>query len=394
MEMKPLLEQAHEVFIHNYKPFPVVFERGEGNCLFDVEGKKYLDFVAGIAVNALGYSDETLKNALKQQIDAFTHCSNLYYNKPSIDAASKLVAASGLDQVFFCNSGAEANEAAFKLARKYARKHYPESKSEIVSMKNSFHGRTIAAITVTGQEKYQKGLSPLLPGVSHTPYNDLSALEEVMNENTCALILEIIQGEGGIVTIDEDFLKGARTLCDRYDAALIYDEVQTGIGRTGEIFAFQHFGVKPDILSLAKGLGAGVPIGAMVANEKWASGFEPGDHASTFGGNPLATTAANVVLEALMTGELLANVKKQGDYLGAKLDELMAQKNNVLEVKGLGLMRGIAIEGSIPELVGKCMEKGLLVVGAGSNVVRMVPPLTITEQEIDEAIAILGDCLQ
>ncbi|PKM94199.1 MAG: aspartate aminotransferase family protein [Firmicutes bacterium HGW-Firmicutes-1] len=392
--MKEVVKKGKEVFVNNYKQFPVVFEYGEGAYLFDIEGKKYLDFVSGIAVNALGYNNTELNQALKDQIDKFTHCSNLYYNQPSIDAANKLINGSGLDKVFFCNSGAEANEAALKLARKYSKKHFGEDKYEIITMKNSFHGRTIATITATGQEKYQKGLSPLLPGIKYTEYNNIEALKNIISDHTCAILLEIIQGEGGIVTIDSDYLKAVRKLCDEHNLVLIFDEVQTGIGRTGELFAYQLFNVKPDILTLAKGLGAGIPIGAMVANEKVADGFEPGDHASTFGGNPLACTAANIILDKLINGDLQSNVKEQGAYLNKKLIELMNKKDSIIDIRGIGLIQGIALQNEdISAIIHKCMEEGLLLVGAGSNVIRFVPPLIISEKEIDEAIKILDKCI-
>ncbi len=395
MEMKELVNIGKEVFINNYRQLPIVFEEGKGNSLIDKEGKEYLDFVAGIAVNALGYKNTKLNEALKAQIDKFTHCSNLYYNEPSIEAAQKLIKASGLDKVFFCNSGAEANEAAIKLARKYSKEKFGQEKYEIISMKNSFHGRTIATITATGQEKYQKNLSPLLPGVKYCEYNNIEQIENTISDKTCAVLIEIIQGEGGIVSIEKDYLIKLRALCDKHNVVLIFDEVQTGIGRTGEIFAYQLYDIKPDILSLAKGLGAGIPIGAIVANDKVAMGFEPGDHASTFGGNPLACTAANVVLSELLEGGLLAHIKEMGEYLKNKLAELMNKKDVIVDIRGTGLIQGIALEGtSIIEVLTKCMENGLLLVGAGSNVIRFVPPLTITKEEIDKAIDILDKSLR
>lgn len=394
MEMEKLVATGKEVFINNYRQLPIVFEEGKGNSLIDKEGKEYLDFVAGIAVNALGYKNTKLNEALKAQIDKFTHCSNLYYNEPAIEAAQKLIKASGLNKVFFCNSGAEANEAAIKLARKYSKEKFGQDKYEIISMKNSFHGRTIATITATGQEKYQKNLSPLLPGIKYCEYNNIEQIENTISDKTCAVLIEIIQGEGGIVSIDKDYLIKVRALCDKYNVVLIFDEVQTGIGRTGEIFAYQLYDIKPDILSLAKGLGAGIPIGAIVANEKVARGFEPGDHASTFGGNPLACTAAKVVLSELLEGDLLVHIKEMGEYLKAKLSELKKKKDVIIDLRGTGLIQGIALDGvSILEVLTKCMEKGLLLVGAGSNVIRFVPPLTITKEEIDKAIDILDKSL-
>ncbi|MBC7960528.1 MAG: aspartate aminotransferase family protein [Vallitaleaceae bacterium] len=393
--MNELIEQGDAVFTNNCKRYPIVFERGEGVYLYDVEGKKYLDFTSGIAVNALGYKNESLNSALKAQIDRFTHCSNLYWNEAGITAAQKLVEASGLDRVFFCNSGAEANEAAFKMARKYAQKHFGEDKYEIISMKNSFHGRTIATITATGQEKYRKGFGPLLPGIVYGEFNNIENIKSLVTPKTCAILIEIIQGEGGIVSIDPDFLKQVRTLCDEHNIVLIMDEVQTGIGRTGAIFAYQHFGIKPDIVSIAKGIGAGIPLGAIIACDKVATGFEPGDHQATFGGNPLACTAANVVLDALMTTDLLENVKKQGAYLATKLLALKEKKKCIVDTRGMGLMQGIALENcDIPLIVNKCMAAGLLLVGAGANVIRFVPPLIVNEKEIDEAISILEACIE
>lgn len=392
--MLEIIEQGKKSFINNYAQIPLVIERGEGVYLFDSEGKKYLDFVSGIAVNALGYQHKGLNDALKAQIDRFTHCSNLYWNQPSIDAAQKLTKASGLDKVFFCNSGAEANESAIKLARKYAKKVGEDEKVEIISMKNSFHGRTMGAITVTGQKKYQKGLDPLLPGVKYCNFNDTVDFLMQINEFTCAVILEIIQGEGGIVNIEPEFLKAVKASCVEHDVVLIYDEVQTGIGRTGKMFAYQHVDVKPDILTLAKGLGAGIPIGAIVATEKVAAAFEPGDHAATFGGNPLATTAANVVLDELMNENLLDHIVEMGEYLEAKLTELMLNKSCVTGVKGMGLMMGITInDNSIAKIKEQCMEKGLLIVGAGKDVIRLVPPLIVEKKDIDEAMRILDECL-
>lgn len=394
MNMQEWVQKGKEVFTNNYRQLPVVIEKGEGCYLFDIEGKRYLDFVSGIAVNALGYGHKGLNDALKAQLDCFTHCSNLYYNKPAIEAAQKLVETSGLDKVFFCNSGAEANETALKLSRKYAKKYFGEDKFEIITMKNSFHGRTIATITATGQEKYQKGLSPLLPGIKYCDFNDLDSLKNTIGPNTCAVMLEIIQGEGGIVNVDPDYLKSVRALCDEYNLVLIFDEVQTGIGRTGEIFAYQLYNIKPDIVTLAKGLGAGIPVGAMVANENVAAGFEPGDHASTFGGNPLACTASNFVLSELTEGTLLENIKASGVYLKSKLNLLKDKKECIIDIRGEGLIQGIALEGiDIPTVLVKCMEEGLLLIGAGSNVIRFVPPLIVTKKEIDEAVSILEKCL-
>lgn len=395
MTMQEWIEEGKDVFMNNYRQLPVVFEKGEGCFLYDVEGKKYLDFVAGIAVNALGYNYKPLNEALKNQLDRFTHCSNLYYNKPSIEAARKLISATGLDKVFFCNSGAEANETALKLCRKYSKKTFGEDKFEIISMKNSFHGRTFATITATGQEKYQKGLSPLLPGIKYCEFNNIEDLKSKIGEHTCGILLEIIQGEGGIVAIDPQYLKEVRDLCDANNLVLIFDEIQTGIGRTGELFAYQNYGVLPDIITSAKGLGAGIPIGATIASKKVSKGFEPGDHATTFGGNPLACTAANVVLDTIVNGGLLEEIKSKGLYLRKKLLGLKDKKSNILEIRGQGLMQGIALENcNISDVLQGCMDKGLLLVGAGNNIIRFVPPLIISKEEIDMAVTILDSCLE
>lgn len=392
--MIDLISKGKKVFINNYKQHNVVIDHGDGSYVFDLNGKKYLDFVAGIAVNSLGYNHKALNNALTKQINKLLHCSNLYYNKPAIQAAEKLIQASGLNKVFFCNSGAEANEAALKLCRKYASKVFGEEKNEIITMKNSFHGRTIATVTATGQEKYQEGFGPLLPGIKYCKYNDIEELKKNINAKTCGILLELIQGEGGIVTVEYEFLKVVKELCEKNNLVLIFDEVQTGIGRTGKMFAYQHFNIKPDIVSLAKGLGSGLPIGAIIANEKVAGAFEPGDHASTFGGNPLACTAANVVLDELINNGLLDSIQKKGEYLRKKLMELKEKKSSISEVKGLGLMQGIALENkNVLNIIQKSMEKGLLLVGAGNNVIRFVPPLIIEENEIDEAIMVLESCI-
>lgn len=385
------ISMGQESFINTYKPFPVLFDYGKGVYMYDIEGKKYLDFVAGIAVNSLGYGNEKLNNALKNQIDKFLHCSNLYWNESAIDAANILSELSGLDRVFFCNSGAEANEGAMKLARKYAKKYVSKDRYEIISMKNSFHGRTIGAITATGQEKYQKDLSPLLPGIKYCEYNNINSLKETINDNTCAIIVEVIQGEGGIVPADFEYIKEIRNICDDKNIVLIIDEVQTGIGRTGKTMAYEHYDIRPDIVTLAKGLGSGIVVGAIVANDKVAKGFEPGDHASTFGGNPIACTAVNVVLNEIKNGDLLRNVKEQGDYLKEKLKRLKSQYSFITDVRGIGLMLGIEVTIPVSTVVSKSLEKGLLLVGASSNVIRFVPPLVVTNENIDEAILILEE---
>jgi len=367
------IEKGQEVFLQNYKPLPILIERGEGNHIFDNEGNKYLDFVAGIATNALGYSYEPLKKAMKDQIDKM----------------QKLVELSGLSKVFFCNSGAEANEAALKLGKRYINKFVGGHKSEIITMKNSFHGRTIATVSITGQTKYHEGFAPLFEGVTYTDFNDAKALELVLTEKTAILMIEPIQGEGGIRPAEKSFLEKARALCDALDIVLIFDEVQCGIGRTGTVFAYEQYGVKPDIVTLAKGLGAGYVIGAIIANEKTSKGFEPGTHASTFGGNPLSTTAAGVVLDALMHDGLLEHVKAMGAYLEAGLKALKKRQTSILEVRGMGLMMAIEMDQPVGDIIARALDKGLMLINSGTHIIRFVPPLTIKQTEIDEMIHIL-----
>jgi len=393
--MSTLIEQGKNSFMTNYKQFDIVIDHGEGNYVFDNTGKKYLDFVAGIATNSLGYGNQVLKDALHAQVDKFLHCSNLYWNEPSIKAATKLVSLSGLDKVFFCNSGAESIEAAMKLARKAQKAQGNDEKTEYISMKESFHGRTFAAITATGQLKYQKGLDPLFPGVSYAEFNNIDSIKTLVNEKTCAIMVEPVQGEGGIKPAEQSFMTELRSLCDEKEIVLIFDEVQCGIGRTGKLFAYQNYGIKPDIVCLAKGLGSGVPIGAIIANDKTAVGFQPGDHASTFGSNPLVTSAANVVLDVIGAPDFLENVVKKGAYLNEKLIELQSKYDFISDVRGLGLMQGLVFDINVDRLaiVMEAMNKGLLLVTAGSDVIRFVPPLTIELSEIDECVVILDSIL-
>ncbi len=372
-----------QVLMNTYAQLPVTFTHGEGLYLVDDSGKKYLDFVAGIAVNGLGYSHEGLKTALKDQVDKLLHVSNLYYTDTMIEAAEELSKVTEMDKVFFCNSGAEAVEASLKLARKYAAAKGYEDRYGYVTMKNSFHGRTMGAITATGQTKYQKGLGPLLPGVTYAEFNNLNSVIELVDAHTCAVVVEVLQGEGGIVPAEKDFLQGLRQLCDEKDICLIFDEVQTGAGRLGEPCGHMVFGVKPDIMAMAKGLGAGVPVGACLANNKVAIGFEPGDHASTFGGNPLAMAAVQVVIRDMLNEQMMNHVKEMGKYLKECLEELKSDFTCIKEVKGLGLMQGISLEYPPKELTLRALDEGLLLVGAGSDVVRFVPPLVVDREAID-----------
>ncbi|WP_304942662.1 aspartate aminotransferase family protein [Vallitalea guaymasensis] len=392
--MEQLINKGKEVFMSTYAQFPIVIEKGEGVKVYDKDGNEYIDFVAGIAVNSLGYKNERLVAELKEQLDKLTHCSNLYWNEPAIEAAGLLVEHSGLDKVFFCNSGAEAIEGSLKLARKYAKKNLGADKNGIITMKNSFHGRTYGAVTATGQLKYQKGLDPLLPGVKYAEFNNIESLEEAIDDNTCAVLLEPIQGEGGIRPANKEYLKQVREICDKNNLVLIFDEVQCGIGRTGEIFAYGLYDVKPDIVALAKGLGGGVPIGAVIANEKVAEGFCPGDHASTFGGNPLVCTAAKVVLEEISNEGILDNIKIQGNYLTKKLNELKDKYDLITDVRGHGLMLGMEMNIPVKDIIKKCMEKRLLLVGSGERIIRFVPPFIVKKEDIDSAVSVLGSVLE
>lgn len=391
--MKDMISKGQQVFMENYKQLPIVLAKGEGNCVYDTDGKKYLDFVAGIATNALGYSYEPLKEAIKEQVDQLTHCSNLYYNEPSIEAAALLVKLSGLDKVFFCNSGAEANEAALKLAKRYTNLYVDEKKTKIVTMKNSFHGRTIATVSITGQTKYHEGFAPLFDGVEYTVFNDVEALEKAIDDKTAILMIEPIQGEGGIRPAEKEFLSKARELCDKKEVVLIFDEVQCGVGRTGKAFAYEHYGVKPDIVSLAKGLGAGFAIGAIVANEKVSKGFVPGTHAATFGGNPIATTAAKVILGAIDEGPLLDHVMYTSAHLTKGLEALRSKYDLIVDVRGMGLMMAIECSKPVGGIVSSAMDAGLLLINSGTHVLRFVPPLTITIKEIDEMLTILDSII-
>lgn len=389
-----IVERGKKVVMNVYNRYPIAIKKGSGMYVWDTTGKKYLDFVGGIAVNALGNNHKKLVEAISKQAAEIIHCSNYYWNEPMIELAELLIDNTCFDKTFFCNSGAEANEAALKLSRKYAVKYHDgENRFEIISMKNSFHGRTYAAITATGQLKYQKGLNPLMPGIKHITFNDFDELKMAVNEKSCAVLLEPIQGESGIHPADKEYLQKVRNLCDEKDLLLIFDEVQCGVGRTGELCAYQYYGVEPDVLTFAKGLAGGVPIGAMLTKQKAADAFQPGDHASTFGGNPLATAAGKIVITELLENNLLENVRKQGKYLSTKLNELKSKSNVIKEVRGVGLLQGIEITLEASAVIKNVMEKGLLLASAGTNVIRFVPSLTVCEKEIDEMIDILASCL-
>src|SRR5574337_511191 len=384
-----VITQAARYLVNTYARFPVTLVKGSGVHVWDAEGKAYLDFAAGIAVDVLGHCHPKVAEAIRAQSETLLHVSNLYYIEPQIRLARALSEHSFGGKVFFCNSGAEANEAAIKLARRYAKARWSSDRYEIVCMRDSFHGRTMATVTATGQPKYSQGFEPLLPGFKHIPFNDLPAAERAIDSRTCAVLVEPIQGESGVRVPDDDYLPGLRRLCTERDVLLILDEVQTGMGRTGRLFAYEHSGIEPDIMTLAKGLGGGLPIGAMLAKDGVADAFVPGSHASTFGGNPFITTVAHAVLTEILDAQLPERAAKIGAYFLDRLRELATRYPFVKEVRGLGLM--LALELSVPAkpIVDRCLKRGLLILTAGDQVLRFVPPLIIGEAEVDEAMHIL-----
>ncbi|ADU75562.1 acetylornithine aminotransferase [Acetivibrio thermocellus AD2] len=396
MQLEEIINLDKKYFMNTFgNRTPVCFSHGKGINLWDINGKKYYDFLAGIAVNALGHSHPKLVNAIKQQAEKLIHCSNLYYIESQAKLAEKLVSISCADKVFFANSGAEANEGAIKLARIYFKKKGMPEKYEIITLEKSFHGRTLATIAATGQDKYQKPYCPLTPKFLKVPINDLEALEKAINSSTCAVMIEPIQGESGVNLTSVEYMKGVRKLCDEKGILLIFDEVQCGLGRTGKLFAYEHFGVEPDIFTLAKALGGGFPIGALCAKEHVASAFEPGDHGSTFGGNPLACTAALAALDVIIEEGLVENSAKMGTYFMSKLSELAEKYSIIQEVRGKGLMIGVqlSIDAAV-EIKNKCFEKGYLIGSIGNNILRMLPPLIVTEQDIDGMIDTLDSVFQ
>ena len=373
--------------------YGIVLDHGAGVCVYDTKGHRYLDFLGGIAVNVLGHAHPALVRAISAQAERLIHCSNLYYTRAQADAADRLTHLSGLGKVFFANSGAEANEGAIKLARKYAWRKDP-AKVEILTALHSFHGRTLAALTATGQPKYHEGFGPLPGGFSYVPYGDSDALEAQISEKTCAVLLETIQGEGGVHVPPADYWKEVRALCDRYDACLILDEIQSGMGRTGTFFAYEGFDVKPDIVTLAKGLAGGVPIGAFIARDEVAAAFGLGDHGSTFGGNPLACAAALAVLDEMEKSAFLANVRETGDYFKAQLETLRQKYPHlILQVRGRGLLLGAALSRPGREIVDACLREGAIINCTAETVLRFVPPLIVTKAQIDQLIAILDRVL-
>ena len=390
MSMNEQMNHAEENILHTYNRFPVMFDHGEGCYLYDTEGKKYLDFAAGIAVNSLGYHYPGYDEALKAQIDKLTHISNLYYNEPMSEAGEKLVKASGLSKAFFTNSGTEAIEGALKAARKYAYTKYGKEaqKYEIIAMNHSFHGRSMGALSVTGTEHYREPFEPLIGGVKFADFNDLDSVKAQITDKTCAIITEVVQGEGGIYPAEKEFLEGLRALCDEKDIILIFDEIQCGMGRTGYYFAWQSYGVKPDVMTCAKALGCGVPVGAFVLGEKAASAsLIPGDHGTTYGGNPFVCAAVSKVFDIYEKDDILAHVQELTPYLEEKLDKLVDKYPVVAARRGKGFMQGLVITGTtVGSIVTKALENGLLVISAGSDVLRLVPPLVITKENIDEMV--------
>ncbi|MBR0085048.1 MAG: aspartate aminotransferase family protein [Lachnospiraceae bacterium] len=388
MHKEDYINLGEQYLLHTYNRYQLVLERGEGVYLYDTDGKKYLDFAAGIAVFALGYGNKAYNDALKDQIDKILHTSNLYYNVPAVEAAEKLAGITGLSKVFFTNSGTEAIEGAIKTARKYAYLKDGSNDHEIIAMENSFHGRSMGALSVTGNPKYQEAFKPMIGNIRFAKFNDLESVKALVNDKTCAILVEPVQGEGGIYPADKAFLEGLRQICDEHDALLMFDEIQCGMGRTGDMFAYQGYGVMPDVMCTAKALGCGVPVGAFVMNDKTAAAsLAPGDHGTTYGGNPFATAAVSKVIDLFKELDIVEHVRKVSGYLEEKLKELAAKYDFIKEQRGKGLMRGLVIEGISPgEIVKKAIDEGLIVITAGSNVIRLVPPLVITEAHVDEMI--------
>lgn len=392
MTNNEIMSRGQEVVMNTYGRFPIALVKGKGSYVWDANGKQYLDFVGGIAVCDLGHCPDELQQVIKEQAGLLWHVSNLYWIEPQVKLAEKLINISGLGKAFFCNSGAEANEAAIKLVRKYFFRQKEPQRNQIIVFKDSFHGRTLATLTATGQSKYQEGFAPLPEGFVYADYNDLVSVEKLINDQTAAIMLEPVQGEGGVNPADPVFLNSLRRICNREGILLVFDEVQCGVGRTGKFMACQSCGVLPDIVTMAKGLGGGFPIGAMLATDKAATGFLPGDHASTFGGNPLAAAVADKVVELVSAPVFLENVNKMGGYLRKSLEDI--RDDRIVGVRGQGLMLGVEFKTPVKDLVQICMQNGLLLLGAGPNVLRFVPPLNINEKEINQAAGILKQALK
>ena len=392
--MKAYIEEAERDLLHTYNRYQIVLDRGEGVYLYDTDGKKYLDFVSGIAVFALGYGNKEYNEALKTQIDKVIHTSNYYYNVPAIEAARKLKKVSGMDRVFFTNSGAEAVEGAIKAARKYAYQKDGCTDHEIIAMNHSFHGRTFGALSVTGNAKYREAFEPMIGHVKFADLNDIDSVKNKLSEKTCAIILETVQGEGGLYPASEEFLLKVRTICDEKDILLILDEIQCGMGRTGCMYAWQKYGVKPDIMTTAKALGCGVPVGAFLMTERVAaSSLVAGDHGTTYGGNPLACAAVEKVLDLFEKNHIIDNVREVAPYLEQRLEELKSRYDCITERRGTGLMQGLVFDHPVRDIIDRAIQKGLILINAGAEIIRFVPPLVITRENVDEMISILDTCI-
>ena len=394
-EMQSYIDEAEQALLHTYNRYQVVFDKGEGVYLYDMDGKKYLDFVAGIAVFALGYHHEAYNDALKSQIDKIIHTSNYYYNAPAIEAAKKLKEISGMDRVFFTNSGAEAVEGAIKAARKYAYLKDGKTDHEIIAMNHSFHGRTMGALSVTGNPHYREAFEPMIGNIRFADLNDFESVMAQVNDKTCAILFETVQGEGGIYLATEEFMQKVRKLCDERDILMILDEIQCGMGRTGTMFAWQRYGIKPDVMATAKALGCGVPVGAFLMTEKvGANSLVAGDHGTTYGGNPLACAAVSKVIDLFKEQDVLSNVNRVGAYLEKRLDGLVEEFPCVETRRGAGLMQGLVFNRPVGDIIKQAMERGLVLINAGTSIIRFVPPLVITEEHVDDMIEILRDSIE
>ena len=394
LSMKKYIDEAEAALLHTYNRYQVVFDKGDGVYLYDMEGKKYLDFCAGIAVFALGYNNREYNDALKGQIDKIIHTSNYYYNVPAVEAAVKMKKVSGMDRVFFTNSGAEAVEGALKAARKYAYLKDGRTDHEIIAMEHSFHGRTFGALSVTGNPHYREAFEPMIGNIRFAQMNDFDSVLSQVTDKTCAIIMETVQGEGGIYPAQEEFLKKVRVLCDEKDILLILDEIQCGMGRTGYMYAWQRYGVKPDIMTTAKALGCGVPVGAFLMTEKvGAHSLTSGDHGTTYGGNPLACAAVSKVLDLFEKDNIIDNVRQVGAYLEEKLAALVDSYDFIEAHRGVGLMQGLVFSIPVGDIINRALAKGLILINAGTNIIRFVPPLVITRENVDDMLVILKDCL-
>lgn len=393
MNTEQIIETAEEKLIHTYNRYQIVLDKGEGVRLYDKNGKEYLDFGAGIAVFALGYQNKEYNDALKAQIDKLIHTSNYFYNEPAAEAAKAITEASGMDRVFFTNSGTESIEGAIKLAKKVAYLKDGSTDHEIIAMEHSFHGRSMGALAVTGNKHYQEAFGPMIPGIRFAKYNDLESVKALVNDKTCAILFETVQGEGGIYPATKEFIEGVRKLCDEKGILLILDEIQCGMGRTGSMFAYQQYGVKPDIVTVAKALGCGVPIGAFLATEEVSKALVPGDHGTTYGGNPFACAAAVKVFELMKKQNVLENVKTVSAYMEEQLDKVVSDYEIAAERRGMGLMQGLELTVNPKDVIAAALENGLILFSAGTNVIRFVPPLIISKDDVDEMIAKLRKSL-